>query len=343
MSPRSRPLRALRLGLALLAMAVCGVARAQPQDVVAAWEEEVSRLAAERAPLAQKREELEARSRAAGAEIERLKAQPPGIGRDLRLGEALAAAQQRADELSRLSSELRPRDKALSEARAQLLAACRATIADPRALADRRAAAARLLPSVERQLAESAAAPALRVAPAGAVDPLEGPVELGERADRLHDDADKLQREAARLARRIEGLEERARLRERAAEMGDDLFVEGSVGRRAPRPTANSQARENTLADKATRDSAAPTANGSLNGPPNPLGSEGGSSSSATLRGVVDPSTLAELRRAEAGSDPERALQALRRARGEIADKAAELSRREAELRRRAAELRRSK
>ena len=61
------------------------------------------------------------------------------------------------------------------------------------------------------------------------------------------------------------------------------------------------------------------------------------------LRGVVDPSTLGELRRAETGGDPELELAALKHAQRDLAVRAAELQRREAEMRKRATELRNRK
>ena len=58
-----------------------------------------------------------------------------------------------------------------------------------------------------------------------------------------------------------------------------------------------------------------------------------------SLRGVVDPGTLDELRRAEAGSDPEAQLRALRRMQSGLKTLADDLGRRESELRKRAREI----
>jgi hypothetical protein len=331
------------LVLAVAVFAAGGVARAA-DDIVSAWEQEVADLDAARERVAQRKGALEAESRAEAVEIEQLKSQPAGFRRDLRLGELLASAQQRADELSKVAAELRAREQAVAEARRSLIAACRAMVADPRVPAERRAAAARIRAAAEQALASASPAPGgVQVAPAASIDPLAGPVELGERADRAHDDAEKLQREADKLARRIEGIEERVRLRERAAEMNDDLFVEGGVGRRAVRPAASSATR-GAAADRA--ETAQTPLAGAFNDAKNPGGTPPTTPDpppASALKGVVDPATLAELRRAEAGGDPDRALVALRRARAELVQRAAELTRREAELRRRAAELRKTK
>jgi hypothetical protein len=207
---------------------------------------------------------------------------------------------------------------------------------------------------------------ALRVASPAAIDPLAGPSELADRADRLKDDEDKLRREAERLERRIASLEDQRRLRERAGVLEDDLFVESGVNRRAVRPF-----QATTTLTRETAGGTATDANGAAfggaqtptpAGPRTPTGtpspptspgtggttgltdSSGGDTSRTTvLRGALDPATLDELRRAEAGSDPEGELRALRRAQSDLRARAAELARREAELRRRAAELRHGK
>ena len=328
------------LVLAVATLAVGGAARAA-DDIVSAWEQKVAELDTARAQVAQRKVALETQSRAEAVEIDRLKAQPAGFRRDLRLGELLASAQQRADELSKVAVELRAHEQAVAAARHSLIDACRAMAADARAVPERRAAAARIRAATEQVMASASPAPGgVQVAPATAIDPLAGPVELGERADRARDDAEKLQREAEKLARRIEGIEEHVRLRERAAEMNDDLFVEGGVGRRAVRPAASSASRGGT----ADRAEAALPSIGNFNDTksPNDTPPSDGQPAS-TLRSVVDPATLAELRRAEAGGEPERALAALRRARNELQLRAGDLARREAELRRRAAELRKTK
>ncbi|MDB4966224.1 MAG: hypothetical protein JWN44_1913, partial [Myxococcales bacterium] len=67
------------------------------------------------------------------------------------------------------------------------------------------------------------------------------------------------------------------------------------------------------------------------------------SGTATVLRNLVDPATLDELRRSDAGDDFDRQLRALRRAQGELQGMANELDRRARALSQRADELKHKK
>jgi len=354
-----RPPNALGAALASVLL-VAAAARADEPEEPRALAARIDSLQLAHDEVEARRAALDGEAQEAAREIERLKGRPEGLGRDVRLGQLLAASQERAARLERLAAELRAREAELSTLRHELVesidralgraAAAKASAAERATLGELRAKAIAHLP----------APGAVRLAPETAIDPLAGPDELAERADRLQDDQEKLRREAERLERRIARLDERRRLRERAGALEDDLFVESGVGRRRLAPVAAVPAREpgTTSSDAAGGAQAgfaagAPSANTPNASPspgrtgtaqtPSPPTASGGSESVTVLVGVLDPATLDELRRAEGGGDPEGEIRALRRAEGDLAARAAELARREAALRKRAAELRRTK
>ena len=339
-----------------------GAARASEPETVAALDAEVAGLERGRAAVEQRQAQLEAEARVEVREIERLKALPPGVARDYRLGQLLSASQARAEQLDALTADLRARDGVLFTRRRSLVEECGRELAQAGLVEARRAELVRVRAAASAKLARmGAAGEPIGIARPGSIDPLAGPSELAERADRLQDDEEKLHREQDRLDRRIGSLEERKRVRERAADVEDDLFGEWTVGRRAVRvATTPATGTERTSASPAAAgapspgtgaaDNAAAKAqtpgSGALGG-----GGGGGTTSfdsteaapATVLRGLVDPATLADLRRSEGGGDPELELGALKKARGDIAKLAAELRRRESELRRRAADLKKNK
>ncbi len=307
----------------LVAVALVAAAGLAAADEVADLGAAMARSEAARAQLAQKNAD-EAR------EIDRLKAQPAGVARDYRLGQLLEATQDRAAELDRLQGEA-------ASLRAKLVAACDAVIADksqPQAARD--AAAARRASLVERPSVEIARP---------AVDPLDGAQELSEKADLIKDSEDRLRREVERIGKRIDGVESRRRLRERAAAVDDDLFLESSSSRRvvrvapvqADRNGAQTPASPNFAAGMSSDGKSAGAPGGTTNG----LADGGGGETrlGASLRGALDPSLLDELRRAEAGQDLDRQVRALRKMQGSLRSLADDLARREADLRARARDI----
>ena len=167
-------------------------------------------------------------------EIERLKGEPAGVGRDLRLQELLAQAQAQSLILAQQAGELRTKEASLRSGREQLLLTCDQILAAdsggklPLAqrlewLRLRTAQIEALHGAAERESlgqavrtavqAEAALAPYNNADAAGVDDPQI----LRERADLLRDSADKLRREVQRLKVRGDELSHRQRLRERAA------------------------------------------------------------------------------------------------------------------------------
>lgn len=306
---------------------------------------EVARLDRARTEVESRRATLEKSHREEARAIERLKAEAPGVARDYQLGQRLASAQERALELDRLQADLRGRDEEISRVRRTLIEAC------DRALDDRKVPDAQRVEIARRRAAESARFAEIPASGGGEIarpvaDPLDGPAELDDKADLLRDSEERLQREADRLGRRIDGVESRRRLRERANDVDDDLFVESGTGRRtvrltpigaAPRDAKSDGAQATPMAGVGTNNPA-PTGGTTLNNLSG--GGEADGRFGVSLRSVIDPSTVDDLRRAEVGSDLDGQLRALRRMQGGLKALADDLGRRESDLRKRAREIR---
>lgn len=344
-------------GLALLAGARAAPAPPTLESLAAkaaGQKEELRRLDGELqvARKAHAQGEREAAQRA--QEIEQLKSEPAGVGRDLRLQELLAQAQAQAQSLAQQAGELRAREAALRSGRERLVAICDQILAAdggklPVAqrlewLRLRTAQVEAMQGAVDQKSAGQAVRTVVQagaaLAPQAGADAAgdDDPRTLRERADLLRDSADKLRREVQRLKLRGEELSRRQRLRERAARVDEDLFAEQSTSRHTS--TATASARD-----------AAPTTLGSPAVPgPVPPGSPGattvydsGGGSAGGGRISVDPSTLDILQRAESLTDPVAKLQALQRAQAELGALTDQLLSRAARLERRAEELARKK
>jgi hypothetical protein len=321
-------------------------ARADVWADLSADQRAVAQLAAARDDIEQRRAALERQSQDLTAQIERAKAEPAGVRRDLKLQELLAAQKAKSDELERIAGDLRGRSSLLSGARRKLIADC------DRALATSLAESKRLeLTRLRTAHAAALAAPdrPLGVARDAAANPLDGPRELKDKADLLRDSEDKLRREVKRLAQRIDGVERRRHLRERAGAIDEDLFGEATSNRRSPRVASTVGGRSgNGDATQGAGAPAPPTGVGGAGG--GGAGGSGGGTGSGTspgetavLRNLVDPATLDELRRADGGDDLDRQVRALKRAQGELQGLADELDRRARALTQRADELKRKK
>jgi hypothetical protein len=283
----------------------------------------------------------------AAVEIERLKAEPPGVTRDLKLGQRLAQAQAEASELSAAEAARRQLASELTAARRRLLHLCdRILDADAESklssgqrfswLRLRTAQVEALLPGDGAQKAEALARSELLAGSSDAAA-LDDPQALRERADLLRDSADKLRREIDRLRARAEELTRRQRLRERASRVDEDLFAEQSTARR--RTSTFSQTGGGEAAPVAA------AADGAIKGGPvaPPAGSGALSPVPATPRSGPDPATLDALLRVEGPGDPAAKLQALGRAQGELETLEKDLLQRAGRLEQRAATLSRQK
>jgi hypothetical protein len=266
-------MRGCVIGLVLLALAG-GSAHADALADVVADQRAVTTLDAARAKVEGHRVALEAQSRDAATQIERLKISPAGIRRDAQLQELLAAQKATSDELERVAGDLRGRSSLLTGARKKLIADCDRALAGQLVEAQRielarlRTAQATLLTLPDRPPSGP-----LEVTRANA-NPLDGPRELQDKADLLRDSEDKLRREVQRLSVRIDSVERRRHLRERAGAVDEDLFGEAVSNRRSPRIAS-------TAVDRGDRNGA-PNAS-----TPAPMGS-GGTTSGG---GVATPGT----------------------------------------------------
>ncbi len=342
-------------------------ARADALGDVQAQQLEVTRLDGERAQLDGRRVRLEHESQELAAEIEREKAEAPGVRRDFRLQELLAASQAKTSELERVASDLRARTQSLTGARRTLMSSCDRALGGslPEArrleLARLRTAQVTLLAMPQQPLGIG------KPVPAPAYDPLDGPRELAEKADLLRDSGDKLRREVTRIASRIDDVERRRHLRERAGAVDEDWFGESTSNRHVARSsTSHGTDTAGKASDANPQTPGAgvagpPTGGGAGSATPSPAGggtTNGGGtppvsnfandpanrgSDSTVLRNLVDPATLDELRRADGSDDLERQVRALRRAQGELQGLANDLERRAKGLSSRANELKHQK
>jgi hypothetical protein len=311
-------------------------------DPLADMAGDVARAEAARAEVEARRAPLEKKNADEAREIERLKAAAPGVARDYRLGQLLSAAQDRAGDLDRLQADLRARDEALAGLRQKLVAECDRVAGDPQSTPAQRADASA---KKAAELAHEKAATVEIARPS--VDPLDGSQELTEKADLLKDSEDRLRKEVDRIGKRIDSVENRRRLRERANAIDDDLFLENGSGRRmvhvGPVDTRGGVTQQTpTSADGAKNNSPAPSFGfGGADPGATANNGSGGSESriGASLRGALDPQTLDELRRAEAGQDLDRQLRALKKMQTSLRGVADDLARREADLRGRARDI----
>ncbi len=209
-------------------------------------------------------------------------------------------------------------------------------------LADAEALARRLI-EIEARL--GLRAPARKAAALPVAEPTDGPAELDAKADILADQSRRVRGEADALGRRVAELKGRQELRRRAADLDRDPFgpLEGSKRRVAGIASPSAGTRTPTAGNGASGGSSptfTPPSTGpqtvsvSPNVPVSPLPVSGGTGAAmptlaVELRDLLDPTTVADIRRLEgtkapAGSVPalERAVAALR-ARADSLDTAA--------------------
>ena len=201
-------------------------------------------------------------------------------------------------------------------------------------LADAEALARRLI-DIEARL--GLRAPAVQPGPLPVASPTDSPSDLQAKADILDDRARRVRMEAEALDHRVVGLKGRQDLRRRAAELDRDPFapLEGSKRRVVSIPGADSSGRSTpspmpagsssppgadrpgpgltsttTPANSSTQSSAAQP--GSL--PPTPLTGPPPTALSLELRDLLDPATVADIRRLEGIKSQVSSVQALERA-----------------------------
>lgn len=311
--------------------------------------EEVQRLDGELQVSRKAQQQSEQAAAQRAQEIERLKGEPAGVGRDLRLQELLAQAQAQSLVLAQQAGELRAKEASLRGGRERLLFTCDQILAADSGgklplsqrlewLRLRTAQIEALHGAAERESLGQAVRTAVQaeaaLAPYNSADAAGGddPQILRERADLLRDSADKLRREVQRLKVRGDELSHRQRLRERAARVDEDLFAEQTRSRHL----ASSAGGNRESAATTTLGTPAPTAPGSFDKDTftGPIPSAG-----SNVRSTLDPSALDILQRAETLTDPVAKLQALQRAQSELTALTDQLLARAARLEHRATEL----
>lgn len=264
------------------------------------------------------------------AQIERLKAEPPGPVRDLRLESLLAQAKEQGDELSQQALALQKRSDSIVTLQKQLLALCNRALATGESLtATQRVRVLQLLTALSEQLHGDVPNRVRDLSQKSEVlteQPLQSdePQWLRERADLLRDVADKLARETEKLAERRVALVSRQRIRQRAAAVDEDLFAEQATARRG---TVAQTTREGASAKDA-----APMAGGPSAPSPPAFDASSGSTVSPQVRSGVDPAALDALLRADVSKEGNAQAAVLLRAESELKQLAIRLRNRAAEL-----------
>jgi hypothetical protein len=203
-------------------------------------------------------------------------------------------------------------------------------------MADAEALARRLI-DIEARL--GLRAPASKPGPLPVATPTDGPTDLEAKADILADQSRRVRLEADALARRVGELKGRQALRRRAADLERDPFapLEGSKRRVANIATdTGSHAAAPGPVPGTDRPVAPPTGNISISTtpggpagastavqsgggtttmpPPTPLAGTPTTALSLELRDLLDPATVADIRRLEGAKGPTASVQALERA-----------------------------
>jgi hypothetical protein len=330
------------------------VAVADPAASLQALRLELTKAQAAVEPLYAQRQKLEDEAQRLAASIDAAKKRREGVARDRALQTLLAQSKDKTDALEQVQAQLRWREPGLAELRRRVLRGIDAAL-DGRALPE----ATRLdLEHLRVATVAMLTSPMLPVQvvrdPRAAIDPLDGPRELREKADLLRDSGDKLRREVKRIAGRLDNVERRRHLRERSGALDEDLFGESTSNRRVARVGDSGG---NGTSTSVSSDHASPTqttgTGGAVNTAPGATPTLGsgqqpstpttGRTDTTTLRNLVDPATLDELERADSIDDTDRQARALKKAQTELESLANELDRRAQALDGRATQLKQQK
>lgn len=261
------------------------------------------------------------------ATIRTTRVRPAGPARDFKLRRLLAGARALAKQLSTTDKQVK---KALADVTAARVSLIQAMTRLKKSQQNR---ARRVL--VQTAGKGQGRLMVLRIAKTR-LHPLDGPKEIGEKADLLKDSEEKIQRRLQEIDRVISRIGKRQKLRRiaRGVDRYSGLFGEDTSRRRVtrirPAKPAGVGDGDPSLAEglQAADDMDA----GYTTTPPNSTFDEDGhsrSNSSSTyavvLKELLTPATLAALRKAGRSSDPRVRLQALRKARAELRRAAAKL------------------
>ncbi len=339
------------VGLAAPAAEV-GEAQATQLAQLSGLRAELHKAEAALEPLRVKKTRLEGEAALLATAVDTDKRKPDGVRRDRELQAHLTQSKSKTDEIESTQAELRWREPGLTALRRRVIRTIDAVL-DARTLSESSRLELERLRTAQMALLVSPTLPLVIARDArGLVDPLDGPRELGEKADLLRDSGDKLRREAKRLSARIDGVDRRRHLRERAGALDEDMFGESTSNRRVARAGDGQGGAGTTTVVSGTK--SATDSNGGATAPvqsPAGGGSTGavttGSSTSSTpsrtdttvLRNLVDPATLDELRQSDGIDDADRQVKALKKAQAELEFLAAELDRRAMALDGRAKDL----
>jgi len=326
--------------------------------------DQLATLAQRRGLLQGHRARLEQMLNEQVARIGRLKAQPTGVRRDFQLNTALRENRELASKLTRLQDQMRELNHQLLTTYEQALSRSSTGGAERLRLQARRDELAKQL----------AAGRTTRIVTKGKAELLDDPEDLEEKADLLKDSEAKLRQQLVRVQNQISRLTLRSKLKRHGRGIDDSLFVEDSPRRTAraqakaaPQAATVEGARAPKANEADTLDTAggggtpAPPPTGAYNGvdpssksgsttPLSPSPGEApagdpspsrgssapGSELSISVRGVLDPSTLNELRKADRSGSVAERVAALKKARQRLQEMADRLGAQAKVLRQRA-------
>jgi len=272
--------------------------------------------------------------------IQRLK-RKGGVRRDFQLKQALRQNQ----ELARRLNQLQPRLRTL---RTTLLKAYNHALRNTKDKAHRLE-----LLKQRNKLQKTLPQTPKRIVVPDKVNPLDSPEDLEEKADLLKDSAGKIKKQLRVLQSQIKRFKHRAKLKRFGRSVDDSPFVEASPRRLAKSKSSASKLRSESNPKTAPEQQTGSPENNKfgnhLGGSPAPKtppppgyssSDSGGSGNRAQLnlsiRGIMDPSLLKELRKAQKSGDFKQRLKALVKAQKRLEKLAQKLNKRAKQLRKRA-------
>jgi hypothetical protein len=264
------------------------------------------------------------------AAIAHLKSQPSSWSRDRKLQEILRASQDMATELDKDEAGIRTLDAQILDAQKAALAAIDAELATIEAKSTR----AVMLAAERSSITDAVTPDRAIVIPDENIDPLDDPEDLDFKAQSLAESEKRLDAEDARLAARAAYYEKQVKLADARSRAEDqDVFHDDQPRRKTTQTIEHPAAPFNDATD-------GPGITGVPSGGGSVAKQDLSADPSLVLANVVDPSTLDDLKRAQASSDPATRAEAAERARAALQARLARVHQHRVEMEERAKALR---
>jgi hypothetical protein len=266
------------------------------------------------------------------AAIAKLKSQPSSWSRDRKLQELLRESQDMATTLDKEDAGVRALDAQIADEEKAAIASI-----DTELAAQPDATRADLLGKARAGLVADLSGPDHAIViPDENIDPLDDPEDLDFKAQSLVEIEKRLDAEDTRLAARAAYYQKQVKLADARNRAEDDVFHDDQPRRKTQATADHTGGAQNPAFNDATDG----PGTGSLTGVPSVSGKEDSADPSLVLANVVDPSTLDDLRRAQASSDPAARAEAAERARAALEARLARVHQHRVEMEERAKALR---